>query len=445
MASGVHWRGRMKFACILVAACAGALSAQEKPPPVEPPAQEPAVEENINERYTVESATISGVKESRLSQGLRDDLQKMVGQRFSQKTLDGLTDRMRDELEGRRVTQKVSRGDKPEHVKVELVVGKRQIEPLDITLSKLLYHSKSAWSAKLVGDFMIEEPASIIFGFVSDADDLLERYAGINAGFHVRQVVTDRLRLKFLFETYHQQWNRTTLLALDQAGDSVPGIYRTRRNIAPTLSLALARPLTLSVGTNFQFIETQFPTTRTETAHAALGALRYRQRFVGTGGARHQLEAAYNIRAATRTFESDFVYTRHNWEFGYKLSGRRRQSILTVFTAGRLNGRAPLFERFTLGNSTTLRGWSKFDVAPLGATRMAHNTLEYRLGSFQAFYDAGAVWDRGDSAVVKHAFGFGVREDTGPARLVMPGFFATVGFPIKRGRMAPMFMIGINF
>ena len=44
-----------------------------------------------------------------------------------------------------------------------------------------------------------------------------------------------------------------------------------------------------------------------------------------------------------------------------------------------MNGRAPLFERFTLGDSRTLRGWSKFDVAPVGGSRVAHGSLEYTL------------------------------------------------------------------
>jgi outer membrane protein assembly factor BamA len=119
--------------------------------------------------------------------------------------------------------------------------------------------------------------------------------------------------------------------------------------------------------------------------------------------------------------------------------------VLVVAAAGRLAGRAPLFERFTLGNSATLRGWNKFDVAPLGGERMAHATLEYRFKSFQVFYDAGSVWDRGRQAVAKHSAGFGIREDKGAARLVMPGFFATVAFPIRSGRAAPMFMVGVNF
>ena len=35
--------------------------------------------------------------------------------------------------------------------------------------------------------------------------------------------------------------------------------------------------------------------------------------------------------------------------------------------AGTISGRAPLFERFALGDTRTLRGWNKFDVDQWGA------------------------------------------------------------------------------
>ncbi len=406
-------------------------------------AQEPAPEANVNERYTVESVAITGVPETQLRKELHEDLQKLVGQKFSQKALDDLTKRLRDELPGRTVVQTVTRGDKPEHVKVVLDVAERKDERFDVSISRFLYHSKQGWSGKVVADWGLDYAASVILGLVSDADDLLERYAGLVGGFQSKKVVSDRVRLRFLFETYHQQWNGATLEALEERPD-VPGIYRTRKSFAPTLTVAPLRPLELSFGTSFQFVQTQFPAARTEAAHAAVAEVRYQQQFRDAALHRHYVAANYSLRAANRTLQSDFVYTRHRAEFGYKLSNRR-QSLLVVATAGRLTGRAPLFERFTLGNSATLRGWHKFDVAPLGGTRLAHNTLEYRYRLFQAFYDAGAVWDRGQRAVTKHAVGFGFRQDKGPARVMMPGFFGSVAFPVKSGRMEPIFMIGLNF
>ena len=70
------------------------------------------------------------------------------------------------------------------------------------------------------------------------------------------------------------------------------------------------------------------------------------------------------------------------------------------FARDRIAGRAPLFERFVLGNASTLRGWNKYELDPAGGNRMVHNSVEYRYGAFQAFYDTGAVWDRNDPAVI---------------------------------------------
>ena len=112
-------------------------------------------------------------------------------------------------------------------------------------------------------------------------------------------------------------------------------------------------------------------------------------------------------------------------------------SFSVSFLAGAMNGRAPLFERFTLGDSRTLRGWSKFDVAPLGGSRVAHGSLEYTFHWVGVFYDTGAVWDREEKASVKHSVGtrLGGHE----------GFFIAVAFPLRSGSVQPLFILGMNF
>ena len=54
-----------------------------------------------------------------------------------------------------------------------------------------------------------------------------------------------------------------------------------------------------------------------------------------------------------------------------------------------------------------LRGWNKYDLDPLGGSRVAHNSLDYRYGIFEAFYDAGAIWDPGQDIVARHSGGRG--------------------------------------
>ena len=105
--------------------------------------------------------------------------------------------------------------------------------------------------------------------------------------------------------------------------------------------------------------------------------------------------------------------------------------------AGGITGRAPLFERFSLGNSTTLRGWNKFDVAPLGGNRVAYASLEYGYSVFRVFYDTGAVWDSGRESRTRHAVGFGIAD--------RHGAFMLLGFPLRLNRVTPVFTVGIGF
>jgi len=102
-----------------------------------------------------------------------------------------------------------------------------------------------------------------------------------------------------------------------------------------------------------------------------------------------------------------------------------------------------------------LRGWNKFDVAPLGGNRVAHATLQYGFGgpeirtfkwegqqgrihaAFHIFYDTGAVGDSGTPLKARHSVGFGF----GPAG----SFFMDIGFPIRSSRVHPAFMVGFRF
>ena len=131
----------------------------------------------------------------------------------------------------------------------------------------------------------------------------------------------------------------------------------------------------------------------------------------------------------------DFGYARHRWNLGYTFS-RDKNTVLVTFIGGLIAGRAPLYERYVLGNSSTLRGWNRYDIDPVGGSRMAHGSVEYRYRYFQIFYDVGAVWDRGQDATPRNSMGVGLRKD---------GFSLAVAFPLKDGRADPVFMAGMNF
>jgi hypothetical protein len=395
-------------------------------------AQEP--EANVNERYTVESAEISGADQSKLDQPVRDDLRKLVGQKFSQEKLEELSKLIRKAFPGRPVSIQVSRGSTADHVKVTFAVGGRS-RRFDLTAPKAVYHAREGWSGEVEG--VVREHSSVFrLGVVSDDDSLVERFAGLRARYENQKVGTERLRLAFQFGSFHQIWNGATLAASAEgnAGRLAADVYRTRQSFEPLATVVLARPLKLSVGASFQRFQMQFPAARTEVANAVIVTLRYDRLLEDSGPSKHRLEAGYGLRAATRTLGSDFVYARHAWDFGYTL-WRGNHKLSERFQAGAISGSAPLCERFVLGNSSTLRGWNRYDIAPLGGNRMAHNSVEYRYRAFRVFYDAGAVWTRGQDATLRCSAGAGVH--LGDLALL-------VAFPIRNGRVEPVFIAGLN-
>jgi hypothetical protein len=387
---------------------------------------------NVNSRYIVERVEISDGLKTRISRTLREDLEKLVGEKLNPAALDKLARRIRTELRARHVTEKVSRGTQPERVIVLFEVTGRKTGPnFDVTLPRGIYHAKQGWSGALDSKVTIASN-EFTLGVVSDGDELLERFAGVRAGYENTKVGTDRIRLGFQFSSYHQKWSPRTVAALEDARE-VPGIYRTRQEFAPAVTFVLAQPLTLSAGASFQHIQTQFPAAHTESANAVTTTLRFARRLEDSRSDKHDVTAGYTLRAATRVLNTDFVYSQHQMDLGYVYT-RDRHRVAASFAAGRLSGTAPLFERFVLGNTATLRGWHKYDLNALGGTRMAHGSLEYRYHWFEVFYDTGALWNKGEEAEAKHSLGIGLR--------TKGGFFMALAFPIRSGRAEPIFMIG---
>jgi hypothetical protein len=391
----------------------------------------PQAEINVNSRYTIESVQLSGAEESRISAGLRREIAHLTGEKLNPFILEDLARRIRRELQVRAVSHQLLRGESPEHVKVVFEV-KGSPHRYELTIPTFLYHAKQGWSAAVEGAVQRAEHR-LTAGIVSDGDALAERYAGVNARYENRRVAgSDRLGFRFVAETYHQQWNGATRLAAEEGATP---IYRARHNFEPTATLALAGPLTLSVGAGFQRMEPEFPAATADSANAVVTTLRYHRRREDSGSDQHEFDAGYSLRAATRLLHSDYVYARHRAALRYSFQ-HGPHTIVEHAMAGAITGRAPLFERFFLGASSTLRGWNKFDLAPLGGDRMAHNTVEYRYRWFEVFYDTGAVWIQGHPVVARHAVGAGLRQSN---------FSLAVAFPVRENRVEPLFMLGMNY
>jgi hypothetical protein len=388
-----------------------------------------ATDQNVNSKYTVESVVLVPASAAkRLGNSIKSEMDAMVGQKFDQEIIDQVSKRIANDLH-RKVEHRIEKGTQPEHVKV-VYDAPRSIEA-DADVTKLSYTSKQGFTGGLQSGFDVAG-LRVHAGMQSDADHLLERYSGYNLGASRR--IGERAQLRFDFESFHQQWNPTTIRRLEERPD-VPGIYRERYHMAPTLSMVLADPLTLTVGVDIQHFQVQFPAATFEASNAVTTTLRYRRRW-SSDASRQEVDAGYWLRAATRTLGSDYAYNRHAVTAGYR--AKIGESVISAeFFGGILNGDAPLFERFTLGDSSTLRGWSKFDLAPVGGTRVAHGSLEYTFHWVGLFYDTGSVWERNDKSSVKHSCGLalGGRE----------GLYVAVAFPLRSGSVQPLFILGMNF
>jgi outer membrane protein assembly factor BamA len=164
-------------------------------------------------------------------------------------------------------------------------------------------------------------------------------------------------------------------------------------------------------------------------------SLRYHGEWEGPGDDRHNLAAGYSLHAATKILDSDFVYTRHEWNAHYDFR-RGRSTLGLSIESGVIGGRAPLYERFVAGNSYYLRGWNKYDIAPVGGDRAALGMVDYTYRWFHLFYDNGAVWNRGEPINVKHSLGAGVKVKL---------FSLAVAFPLQSGHTEAVVMAGFLF
>jgi hypothetical protein len=395
---------------------------------------------NVNTRYTVETVIVAGKgwrtdllagePNAKLSVGLRRELTALIGDKLNPAKLDVLAARLKREFGAREVTHRLVRGDSPEHVRVEFDV-KPAHGSLDVNVSQFVYDSKQGFSGSGEAGFTVLQN-SFAFGLVSDGDNLMERYAGITARYENKRLGTDRVSLRFQFDSFHEQWNSNTIDAVAAHGSDTGGIYRDRQNFLPAVAIVLAKPLTLEIGAGFERFEDEFPAARTEASNAVMTTLRFHQRLEGSND-QQDLDADYALHAATKALDSDFVYTKHTAALRYQFT-RGKNVIIDNFWGGAIYGRAPLDDRFVLGNTYYLRGWNKYELDPIGGNRVVHNSVEYRYGPFQVFYDVGAVWEDGQAVIPRHSIGVGVRES---------GLTLAVAFPVRSGHIEPIFIMGL--
>ena len=432
----------MKFCLIpiLAAACAFGQSSQ---PADHSAGQDQSTDLNVNSRYTIESVDVSNQPPNGLSARILDQMHRLIGSRMNDDAVRHLADMIRSELRAHDVTFKLLRGGNPDSVRVLFEVEKGASD-FDFSIPRFAYNSRQGWTG--TGEFSgrVGQNAFSLAG-LTDGDTLVERFTGVQVKYQRLTLGTDRISVGFEFDAYHENYNNATLSALNSSTDVSSlsaGAYRSRMNFEPSATFVLAAPLTLTVGLSFEQLEPQVSAAPSESVHAMVNTLRYHQRWIVSDATNQELDAGYNLRAATNFLGTDLAYTRHAFHVRYALM-HAHQSIEVALVAGLILGQAPLFERFALGDSTTLRGWNKFEIDPLGGNRMVHGSVTYGYRIVRVFYDTGGVWDQGKTPEDRQSVGAGVA--TGLGVFQKGAVLLAVAFPLRQGRTEPVFIAGTNF
>jgi len=390
---------------------------------------------NINLRYAVESVEVEGIAYTEISQVLRDRMQRLVGGKLEADEADDLIARLEAERPGYDVSRRIERGSRPGRIRVVFEFSESERLrwiPFARSRSRYVYHSDQGWSG--VHDIpMGGRDHRVTLGFAfSNTDDLIEEYSGVRVRFESRRVGTERFGLGLEVSRFNNTWREPTQLAL-AANAAIPEPYRTRLTVEPRATVAFTRHLRATGGISFSNLVSLSHSPDSQMANAVVGGLAYTQRWDLDSRSHQNVDAGYEIRSSG--LDSDLTYRRHFGHASYRYDNDHNTVIASVLL-GRVTGQAPLFERFSLGDTSTLRGWNKFDIAPAGGNHVFHQSLEYRFYNVGLFVDTGSVWDTGTDKRLRASTGVGILGDN---------FFATLAFPLNAGGANATFMMGVRF
>jgi Omp85 superfamily domain len=395
---------------------------------------------NVNRRYLVDHVEITGVPDSDLSETLRNDLQALVGKRLDSEQADTLQERIEQELPRYGVSRRISRGDTPGHIRVVFELRKKEL-PAWLRFEPLradgIFHSEQGWGSFLTLGISTET-SDIRFTpivAIDNGDDLIEEYSGAGLRFEMRRMGTRRLGASFEWTTFEPTWRNATVAAL-AANPTIPTLYDTRTTVRPLVNFAISPELTISGGVGITELDPFVAGGAHRMANAAIGSIDFSRRLENKDEDQtHTIDARFLVRGGWRALESDLAYTRYLAQGSYRYD-LGRHHVLATGMAGKITGDAPLFERFSLGDSVTLRGWDKYDIAPTGGSRVFHASVEYRYSVVSVFLDLGSVWDTPAEKKTRVSTGIGFHGGTS---------FAELSFPLNTDNLSAIFTFGLRF
>jgi hypothetical protein len=398
---------------------------------------QPDRDDNINTRYVVEGADVTGVRDDELTQVLRDALAALVGKRLDSPEASQLQEQIDRDLPNYEVSRRIRRGSQPGTIRLVYEAQRRELPPwlrFEPLKTNVVYHSDQGWGSFLslnMGNRTVR--FTPIFAIDSE-DDFVESNSGYGLRFESTKLGTRRLGASIEWTWFEQDWRTATLDAIALRPD-IPSLYENRTTVTPLVKFAVTPELSLSAGVSISELEPQelAPVAESRMANAVVASIQYDTKW-DDDEATHRAGGSFGVRAGSRELQSDLAYTRYFGEGWYRYDFGRHH-VLASGLVGGITGNPPLFERFTLGDAATLRGWDKYDIAPVGGDRVVYSSVEYRYTGLALFLDVGSVWDAGTERKVRVSTGFGLH--AGPA-------FITVGFPLNTDNLRAVFTMGLR-
>jgi hypothetical protein len=392
---------------------------------------------NVNARYVVDEVEIEGIDEARLDQTLRDDLHALVGKPLDSEQADRLVTRLKDALPDYTIVRSIVRGGQPGQITLVFRLSRAEsarwlrYEPID---SNALFHSDQGWGANLALGIGGDEFRVTPIIPIDNGDDLIEEYSGFGIRVESRKVGTERLGVFFEWQTYDQEWRDQTLVAMALRPD-LPALYRNRMGVTPLLKFAFTPQLSVGGGVSITELDSLVEPGPSRMANAGVGFVRFQNQWRTESGLQQRVDVSFTTRAGASSLQSDLIYQRYFVRGDYAVGSDRQQVVVSAMGGG-IDGDAPMFERFAIGDTRTLRGWDKWAITPVGGNRLFATSLEFRYRMVGVFLDSGSVWDSGTENRLR--FSTGVNFTPGPV-------FFTLAFPLNTNEFHAVFAMGFRF